>query len=59
MPETDALDHTDAVAIPITKVDIGVATAVMPPTVIRTAIVPVAIPTIVIAISVAIVNLNR
>jgi len=56
--ETDALDHADPVAIPISNIDVGIAAALMPPALIGSPVMPV-IAVIVVAISVAMPDLNR
>jgi len=54
VPEADALDDTNAMPVPMTIVDIGVAPALMAPTMVGTAMVAVAI-----SVAVAMPDLNR
>jgi len=52
--ETDALDDTNAMPVPVTVIDVGVTPALMAPTMIGSAMVTIAVP-----IAVAVPDLNR
>ena len=54
IPEADAFDDANAMPVPMTIVDVGVAPALVAPAMVRTAMMPIAIP-----VAIAMPDLNR